>query len=85
MSEYQAQLIERGDPLALEAAVQEIMSASAFEDVASAEAIARQKARVLFAEAVYASRLTLETLESLARGLAGVSGARRCTWSRTDS
>jgi len=76
MSEYQAQLIEAGDPLALEAAVLEIMNASSFEDVGSAEALARQKARVLFSEAVYASRLTLETLESLARGLAGVSGRK---------
>jgi VWFA-related protein len=76
MSEYQAQLIEAGDPLALEAAVVEIMNASSFEDVNSAEALARQKARVLFSEAVYAARLTLETLESLARGLSGVSGRK---------
>ena len=76
MSEYQAELIEAGDPLALDAAIQEIMNAGQFQDVDSAEAQARQKARVLLSEAVYNSRLTLETLESLARGLAGLSGRK---------
>ena len=76
MSEYQAELIEAGDPFALEAAVLEIMNAGIFQDTESAEGQARQKARELLSEAVYASRLTLETLESLARGLAGVSGRK---------
>jgi VWFA-related protein len=76
MSEYQAELIEGGDPLALDAAVLEIMNAGQFQDVDSAEAQARQKARVLLAEAVYSSRLTLEALESVARGLSGVSGRK---------
>ena len=76
MSEYQAELIEAGDGLALDAAVQEIMTAGTFQDANSAEALARQKARVILAEALYNSRLTLETLESLARGLAGLSGRK---------
>jgi hypothetical protein len=52
------------------------MNAGQFQDVDSAEAQARQKARVLLAEAVYSSRLTLEALESVARGLSGVSGRK---------
>ncbi len=76
MSEYQAELIEAGDPMALEAAVLEIMNASVFQDAATAESEARNKARAIFSEAVYASRLTLEALESLVRGLSGVSGRK---------
>ena len=76
MSEYQAELIEQSDALALDAAVQEIMAAGQFQDVASAEQQARSKARVIFSEAVYNARLTLEAIESLTRGLAGVSGRK---------
>ena len=47
MSEYQAELIEAGDPLALEAAVQEIMNAGSFEDMESAEARPAEGARPL--------------------------------------
>jgi hypothetical protein len=47
MSEYQAELIEAGDPFALEAAVLEIMNAGIFQDTESAEGQARQKARAL--------------------------------------
>ncbi len=76
LSEYQAELIERNDPTALDAAVQEIMAAGQFQDVDSAEQQARSKARVVFAEAVYNARLTLEAIESLTRGLAGLSGRK---------
>jgi len=76
MSEYQAELIESNDATALDAAVQEIMAAGQFQDVDSAEQQARSKARVLFAEAVYNARLTLEAIESLTRGLAGLSGRK---------
>jgi VWFA-related protein len=76
MSEYQAELIESSDALALDAAVQEIMAAGQFQDVDSAEQQARSKARVIFAEAVYNARLTLEAIESLTRGLAGLSGRK---------
>ena len=76
ITEYQAELIEGGDPLALDAAVQEILQAGTFQDVASAEQEARAKARGILAEAVYNSRLTLETLESLCRGLSGLTGRK---------
>jgi VWFA-related protein len=76
LSEYQAQLIETGDSLALDAAAQEIMAAGIYMDQASAEEEARRKSRAVFAEAVYNSRLTLEALESLIRGLAGLSGRK---------
>ena len=76
ISEYQAELIEANDPLALDAAVQEILQAGTFQDIGSAEEEARRKARGILEEAVYNSRLTLETLESLCRGLSGLSGRK---------
>ena len=76
ITEYQAELIEGGDPLALDAAVQEVLQAGTFQDQASAEQQSRSKAHVVFTEAVYNSRLTLEALESLCRGLSGLSGRK---------
>ena len=73
ISEYQAELIENGDPMALDAAVQEILQAGLFQDASSAERMARRKAREILAEAVYNARLTLEALESLCRGLSGLT------------
>jgi VWFA-related protein len=76
ISEYQAELIETGDPLALDAAVQEIMVFDPFQDAASAEGIARRRAEAVLSEARYDARLTLETLESLCRGLSGLTGRK---------
>ena len=76
ISDYQAEMIEAGDPLALEAAVQEILQSGGLQDAASAEREARRKARVVLAEAVYDARLTLQTLESLCRGLSGLTGRK---------
>jgi VWFA-related protein len=76
LTDYQAELIEIGDPLALDAAVEEILQAGIFQDRQTAEEEARRRARGVLAEAVAASRLTLEALESLCRGLAGVSGRK---------
>jgi VWFA-related protein len=76
MSEYQAELIERGDAMALEAAVQELLLAGLFQDAYSAELVARHKAREVMAEAVYDSRLTLEALEGLCRGLSALTGRK---------
>jgi VWFA-related protein len=76
ISEYQAELIENGDSLALDAAVQEILQAGLLLDVSSAEEAARHKSRAILAEAVYSARLTLETLESLCRGLSGLTGRK---------
>ncbi len=76
LTEYQAELIERNDPFAIDAAVQETIAAGLFQDAESAEQYSRQKARGLLTEAVYNARLTLETLESLTRGLASLSGRK---------
>ena len=76
LSEYQAELIEGGDPLALDAAVQEVLQAGVFQDPGSAEQEARRKARGVLTEAVFNSRLTLEALESLCRGLSALSGRK---------
>ncbi|HSD28148.1 MAG TPA: VWA domain-containing protein [Vicinamibacteria bacterium] len=76
ITEYQAELIEAGDPLALDAAVQEVMLAGTFQDAGSAEEIARRKARGIVAEAGYDARLTLEAIESLCRGLSGLTGRK---------
>jgi VWFA-related protein len=76
LSDYQAELIEGGDPMALDAAVQEILAAGTIRDADEAERQARSKARAVLAEAVYNSRLTLETLESLCRGLSGLTGRK---------
>jgi VWFA-related protein len=76
MSEYQAELIEGGDPVALDAAVQEVMQNTVYQDQPTAEEISRRKAHTVFAEAVHNSRLTLETLESLTRGLGGIPGRK---------
>ena len=76
ITDYQAELIEAGDPLALDAAVQEILLAGTFQDRGSAEEIARRKARGVLAEAVYDARLTLEALDRLCRGLSGLTGRK---------
>jgi VWFA-related protein len=76
LSEYQAELIEAGDPTALDAAVQEILASGIEQDLTAAEGIARTKARAITEEAIYNSRLVLESLESLCRGLSGVSGRK---------
>jgi VWFA-related protein len=76
ISEYQAELIEHEDPMALDAAAQEVLQAGLVQDLSSAEELARRKARGVLTEAVYDSRLTLETLESLCRGLSGLTGRK---------
>jgi VWFA-related protein len=76
ISEYQAELIEHDDPMALDAAAQEVLRAGIVLDLSSAEDLARRKARGVLTEAVYDSRLTLEALESLCRGLSGLTGRK---------
>jgi VWFA-related protein len=76
ISEYQAELIENGDPLALDAAVQEVLQAGLYQDLSSAEEVSRRKAREILTEAVYDARLTLEGIESLCRGLSGLRGRK---------
>ena len=76
LSEYQAELIEAGDPTALDAAVQEILASGIEQDAGAAVPIAERKAHAVSQEAVYNSRLVLEALESLCRGLSGLSGRK---------
>jgi VWFA-related protein len=76
LTEYQAEMIEAGDPLALDAAVQEVMASGLYLDYDTAQAEATRRARAVLAEAIENSRLTLTALESLCRGLAGVSGRK---------
>jgi VWFA-related protein len=76
ISEYQAELIEGGDAQALNAAIQEMMQLGIFEDEASAEMIARRKARGVFRESVANSRLTLETLDGIVRGFGSLPGRK---------
>jgi VWFA-related protein len=74
ISEYQAELIERGDTDALDVAVQEILARDPFEP--NPETRAKEKARRIFEECVYSARLTLETLETLIRNMARLSGRK---------
>jgi VWFA-related protein len=73
ITEYQAELIERGDPDALGLAVMDILCDHPTEP---AEQEARTKARAVLSEAVDNTRLTLETLERLTRGLASLPGRK---------
>ena len=76
INEYQAEMIEAGDPIALAAAIQEILAIGIFQDAGAAEREARSRARIVLAEAVYNSRLTLEALERVCRGLSGITGRK---------
>jgi VWFA-related protein len=74
ITEYQAELIERGDQDALDVAVEQIV----YERGTGANAVfeAKQKARAIFEESVHNARLTLETLENLIRNMAQLSGRK---------
>jgi VWFA-related protein len=76
ISEYQAQMIQAGEPIALAAAIQEILALGIFPDAGSAEREARSRARIVLAEAVHDSRRTLEVLEGVCRGLSGIAGRK---------
>jgi VWFA-related protein len=73
ITEYQAELIERGDPDALWLAVMDILCDHPADPT---ELEARLKARAVLSEAVDNARLTLETLERLTRGLASLPGRK---------
>jgi VWFA-related protein len=74
ISEYQAELIERGDRDALDVAVEQIVWERG--PAGNPELEARQKARAIFEESVHNARLTLETLENLIRNMAGAPGRK---------
>ncbi len=73
LTEYQAELIERGDPDALWLAEMDILCDHPTEP---AEQEAKQKARTVLSEVVDNTRLTLETLERLTRGMASLPGRK---------
>jgi VWFA-related protein len=74
ISEYQAELIERGDRDALGVAVDEILRERPMNPNPQAEA--RQKARAIFEESVYNARATLGTLENLIRNMSRLPGRK---------
>jgi VWFA-related protein len=76
LSEYEAEMIEAGDPIALDAAIQAILAIGVIKDAGSAEREARSRARAVLSEAVHNSRLTLEVLEGVTRGLSGITGRK---------
>jgi VWFA-related protein len=77
ITEYQAELIERGDPTALYIAVQEILRTEPpGADPEAARRRAIRRARAIRAESSHLVRVTLETLDSVARGLAELPGRK---------
>ena len=77
ISDYQAELIEGGDPLALEMAVQEILREQPpGADPEAAARRARTRARAVRAESSHFVRSTLETLDNVMRGLAELPGRK---------
>ncbi|HEY8231931.1 MAG TPA: VWA domain-containing protein [Vicinamibacteria bacterium] len=73
ITEYQAELIERGDPEALSIAVEEIQ---ARRPSPSAEAEARMVARAVLADSINSSRATLDTLKNVVRGMGELRGRK---------
>jgi VWFA-related protein len=73
ITDYQAEMIELGDPEALRAAVEEIEAA---RPSPNAEAEARALARVVLSEAVADARATLATLDAVVRGMADLPGRK---------
>jgi VWFA-related protein len=77
LTRYQAELIERGDPIALELAVQEVLlDQPAGASRARAEIDARTRARLVRDQAVHYVRTTLETLDNVMRSLAELPGRK---------
>jgi VWFA-related protein len=74
---FQAELIDRGDPLALDLAVQEILAEEPpGASVAAAELTARSRARAVRNETVLLARTSLRTLDDVMDGLAGLPGRK---------
>jgi VWFA-related protein len=76
MTEYQAQQIDRGDPEALRVAVEEVQALGLLQDENAAERQARAVARQVLAESINHARITLETLDSVVRGLSELQGRK---------
>ena len=73
ITEYQAEQIERGDPEALQVAVQEIVELGLSS---SPEADARNVAREVHTESLRNARTTLETLDGVMRSLSDLRGRK---------
>lgn len=74
---FQAELIERGDPLALDVAVQEILAEEPpGASVDAAELRARTRARAVRNETVLLTRTSLRTLDSVMTSLAELPGRK---------
>jgi VWFA-related protein len=73
ITEYQAELIENGDPEALNVAVQEIL---AVRRAPNADQEARAVARAVFSQAIETSRITLDTLHNVVRGMGELRGRK---------
>jgi VWFA-related protein len=77
ISEYQAELIEGGDPGALDMAVQEILRTEPpGADPVAAQRRAMRRARAIRTETSHLVRMTLETLRGVTRGLAELPGRK---------
>jgi VWFA-related protein len=76
MSEYQAELIERGDRDALRLAVQEILESQPGSQYSFAASEAESTARRIVAETVHRARATLGTIEDVVRSLAPLEGRK---------
>ena len=74
MTRYQAELIEGGDPEALDLAVEEIRLEGLM--VTRPDEVARQKARSIFKEAEHYARAALGTLDNVVRSLTGLPGRK---------
>lgn len=75
LSEYQAELIDRGDPEAIRVAVQEIMQNTDIDEP-MARVQASQRAQSMLAEIMNYSGQALITLESVVRSLAPLPGRK---------
>jgi VWFA-related protein len=76
MSEYQAELIDRGDRDALRLAVEEILQSQPGSQYSFAASEAESTARRIVAETVHRSRATLGTIEDVVRSLAPLEGRK---------
>jgi VWFA-related protein len=76
ISEYQAELIDRGDPQALRLAVAEIIQRQAGTPESSAASQAQSTAQRIVAETQHRTRVTLDTLDDVVRSLAPLPGRK---------
>lgn len=77
ITEYQAELIERGDPFALQLAVNEILEEEPpGADPEAAAQRAKNRARALRAETTHLARQTMATVESVMRSLTELPGRK---------